>query len=165
MIDRRQPQCGTGLGCARHALAAMVTASSKASETALLAGLILVASTVLPAVADPAPAQAPPPEHQSAATTEPKPTHETAGSHFSKFEARRIRHACHGRANDKGLKGPERAAFLSHCYFGRVSHRGARQACRKDASAKGLENAALHDFVRECVKERSRQKDQKDQKE
>jgi hypothetical protein len=85
--------------------------------------------------------------------------HELPPSHFSKFEARRIRHACVGRANDRGLRGGERSAYLSRCYFGRVAHRGLRLACQKEAAAKALDRNAQREFVRECVRERARDKD------
>lgn len=78
---------------------------------------------------------------------------------LSKFEARRIRHACQGRANEKALNGAEREAFLARCYFGRLSHRAERQQCRQQAQAKGVEKAALRDYIRECVRVRSGQKE------
>lgn len=97
-----------------------------------------------------------PPEFAPAAA---KPPHEPSPRRLSKFEARKIRHACYGRANERGLSGAEREAFLARCYFGRVSYRVERQQCRAQAAAKGVDKAALRDFVRECVKERVRQKD------
>lgn len=78
----------------------------------------------------------------------------SAPGHLSKFEARRIRHACVGRANEGGLSGSERDAFLAQCYFGRVSHRGQRKECRQQGLAKGLEKTQLRDYIRECVKEK-----------
>lgn len=100
----------------------------------------------------------------SAAPASPTPAasaksgHESPG-HISKFEARRIRHACRDRANDGGLRGGDREAFLTKCFFGRASHRGLRKECAQHGEAKGLDKAALREFVRDCVKERSRQKD------
>lgn len=86
-----------------------------------------------------------------------KPSHE-AGPRLSKFEARRIRQACRERANEHSVKGAERDAFLTKCYFGRVSHRGLRRECAQQAAGKGISDKnAVRDFVRECVKERSRQ--------
>jgi hypothetical protein len=82
-----------------------------------------------------------------------------AVGHLSKFEARRIRHACVGRANESGMTGSEREAFLAQCYFGRVSHRPQRRECRQQGIAKGLDRTALRDFIRDCVKERTHQKD------
>ena len=87
-----------------------------------------------------------------------KSSHESVGR-MSKFEARRVRHRCRDRANDRGLKGPDRDAFISKCYFGRVLHRGLRHDCAKEGEAKGLDKAALRDFTRDCVKERQRPKD------
>jgi hypothetical protein len=77
----------------------------------------------------------------------------------SKFEARRMRHACQERANKESLKGSEREAFLTRCFFGRAVTRKLRHECRKQALAKGVDKSALRDVVRECVKEqRARQK-------
>jgi len=78
----------------------------------------------------------------------------SAPGRLSKFEARRIRHACVGRANEGGFSGSERDAFLAQCYFGRVSHRGQRKECRLQGLAKGLEKTQLRDYIRECVKEK-----------
>jgi hypothetical protein len=74
------------------------------------------------------------------------------GANLSKFEARRVRHACQERANDKTLKGKEREDFLLGCIFGRSSQRRAvRRECRKEGVAKGLEKAALHDYIHQCA--------------
>jgi hypothetical protein len=123
----------------------------------------LVLSLSLAAFSPPASAQLFPflfpssPNRQGATNPEPRPNpHEPPAPHFSKFEARRIRHTCAGHANERGLKGAERSAYLTHCYFGRVSHRGLRLACHKEAAAKGLDKNAQRDFVRECVKERAK---------
>jgi hypothetical protein len=112
----------------------------------------------------PAPARTPAPaglqERRGPANADSRSTpREIAPPHFSKFEARRIRHACVGRANDRGLRGGERSAYLSRCYFGRVAHRGLRLVCQKEAAAKALDRAAQREFVRECVRERAREKD------
>ncbi len=72
---------------------------------------------------------------------------------ISKFEARRFRHACQEKANERGLKGVEREGFLTRCFFGRRAQRGARRECTKQGIAKGLDKAALHDYVRDCLKE------------
>ncbi|OAI31777.1 hypothetical protein A1351_00025 [Methylosinus sp. R-45379] len=77
---------------------------------------------------------------------------------LTKFEARRIRHACQGRANERNLVGPEREAFLGRCYFGRVSTRVERQQCRQEATARGIERASQRAFIQECVRERVRAK-------
>jgi hypothetical protein len=70
-----------------------------------------------------------------------------------------MRHACQERANKDSLKGPDRDAFLSRCFFGRAATRKLRHECRKQALAKGVDKTALRDFVRDCVKEqRARQK-------
>lgn len=104
------------------------------------------------------PAAAPAPT--GAAAT--KSGHDSFGR-MSKFEARRIRHACHDHANERNLKGAERDAFMMKCFFGRASHRGLRRECAREGEArvldKGLDKAALREFTRECVKERSRPKD------
>lgn len=72
---------------------------------------------------------------------------------LSKFEARRIRHSCQQRANDRTLRGSDREAFLTRCFFGRSAQRHQRRECAKQGAAKGLEKAALHDFIRECAKD------------
>lgn len=87
-----------------------------------------------------------------------KPAREPTPRRLTKFEARRIRHACYGRANESSLRGAEREAFLTKCYFGRVSHRVERQQCRQQAAAQGMDKVAAREFVRECVKERVRLK-------
>ncbi len=82
-----------------------------------------------------------------------------AKASVSKFEARRIRHTCQERANERGVKSAEREAFLTRCFFGRSAQRGVRRDCAKQGAAKSLDKPALHDFVRECVKEqRAKQK-------
>ncbi|WP_036283598.1 hypothetical protein [Methylocystis sp. ATCC 49242] len=107
------------------------------------------------ALADTRPSPATP---APAAASAPNSGHDSS-RRISKFEARRIRHACRDRANEHSLKGPERDAFLTKCFFGRASHRAVRHECAREGEAKGLDKAALRDFTRECVKERTRQKD------
>jgi len=81
-----------------------------------------------------------------------QPTNAAPGANLSKFEARRVRHACHERANEKALKGKEREDFLLGCVFGRSAmRRAARRECRKQGLAKGLEKAPLHDFMHQCA--------------
>jgi hypothetical protein len=76
----------------------------------------------------------------------------TPAANLSKFEARRVRHACHERANEKALKGKEREDFLLGCVFGRSAmRRAARRECRKQGLAKGLEKTTLHDFMHQCA--------------
>jgi len=89
------------------------------------------------------------PQPQAAAA---KGAHETG--HLSKFEARRIRHLCQDRVNERGLAGAEREAALSRCFFGRSSRRAQRRECAQQGAAKGLEKAALQDFVRACLAEK-----------
>jgi hypothetical protein len=82
-----------------------------------------------------------------------------AKASVSKFEARRIRHTCQERANERGVKSAEREAFLTRCFFGRSALRSVRRDCAKQGVAKGFDKPALRDFVRECVKEqRAKQK-------
>ncbi|WP_157235252.1 hypothetical protein [Methylosinus sp. LW4] len=104
----------------------------------------------------PAPAAAPPPPALAGKSAQPAPA--PARKRLTKFEARRIRHACQGRANERNLVGPEREAFLGRCYFGRVSTRVERQQCRQEAAARGIERANQRVFIRECVRERVRAK-------
>jgi hypothetical protein len=157
MIDRRQSWRSSALDSVRR----MVIPGAQLSASAL-AGLLL-ASAISPVWAESPHGQATATENQTLAGGGPAKGAHEAAPHFSKLEARRIRHVCFGRANEQGLRGAERSAFLSHCYFGRVSHRGVRHACRKEGSAKGLDRSALRDFVRECVKERTTQKNQKEE--
>lgn len=77
----------------------------------------------------------------------------------SKFEARQIRESCRERALEGRLHGPDRTAFLSKCYFGRVSHPSVRRECLKAAAAKGLDKAATQEFLHSCVKEKRRQRE------
>lgn len=105
-----------------------------------------------PRVHAPAPAAAP------TAANAAKPKRDSAGR-LSKFEARRFRQSCRSRANESGLRGSEREAFLTKCFFGRVSHRALRRECAQQGAAKGLSNGPLREFTRECVKERARPKD------
>ena len=99
-----------------------------------------------PVAAQSADAPAHPPEAATGKAREP-------AARISKFEARRFRHACQERANEHGLKGSEREGFLTRCFFGRRAQRGARKECTKQGAAKNLDKAALHEFVRECLKE------------
>ncbi len=132
--------------------------ASAGEATNCVASLILIGLSVM---APPALAQTP---GRSVATDLPpvasapaaKGPHEHA-RHLSKFEARHIRHSCQGRANEKGLSGAEREGFLAKCYFSRASHPGARHECQLQAVAKGIDKSGLRDYVRECVKERTRQ--------
>lgn len=114
------------------------------------AGALMV-SLSLSALAQPQ-QLAPAPQAPAAAT--PKSGHNSAGR-LSKFEARRFRHACRDNADQQGLKGADRDAFLTKCFFGRVSHRALRRDCAKEGEAKGLDKNALREFTRECVKERA----------
>jgi hypothetical protein len=128
----------------------------------LLAGAALAQQSQHPAPA-PAPTAAPlpiqipllssPPAAQGEATAaHPAPTAAAPAANLSKFEARRVRHACQERANEKALKGKEREDFLLGCIFGRsVQRRAVRRECRKEGLAKGLEKAALHDFIHQCA--------------
>lgn len=84
----------------------------------------------------------------------PKTPREAGGAKVSKFEARHIRHACRERANERGVKGSDREAFLSRCFFGRRVGKKERRDCAKLAAAQGLDKAAQRDFVRECVRQR-----------
>lgn len=115
---------------------------------ALAVGPVFAGAPGRGAIAEPVPAAA------SAAAKAHK-----SSRRLTKFEARKIRHACYGGANERVLGGAEREAFLTRCYFGRVSHRVERQHCRQQAAARGVERAAMRDFMRECVRERLRQKE------
>lgn len=131
---------------------------SRASRCArLVAGVLaLTAFAIAPALAGPPPgrgAVAEPAPLLFAPAKSPEPQRR-----LTKFEARRIRHACYGRADERGLSGPERAAFLARCYFGRVSQRAERRQCRQLAAARGVEKPAMREFVRECVRELLRRK-------
>jgi len=81
-----------------------------------------------------------------------KNSKDSAGK-ISKFEARHVRHVCHEKADEKGLKGAERETFMQHCFFGRRNTRAERRECRKKGLAQGLERTALQEFVRECAKD------------
>jgi hypothetical protein len=107
------------------------------------------------ATSAPAPSAAAPAKNGAPSATTAEATGRIApapGGNLSKFEARRVRHACQERANDKTLKGKEREDFLLGCIFGRSSQRRAvRRECRKEGVAKGLEKAALHDYIHQCA--------------
>lgn len=121
---------------------------------------IVAALVATPALAASEKATALPSDSAAATARAPaKTAHEPARRRLSKFEARKIRHACQGRANERGLAGPEREAFLARCNFSRLTYRVERQQCRQQAAAKGIERAGLRDFLRECVRERTRQKE------
>lgn len=85
------------------------------------------------------------------------PRSESLRRRLLKYESRKIRHACAAHAGERGLAGAERDAFIAGCYVGRLGHRGERQRCRVEAAAKGVDKSALRDFVRDCVKERTRE--------
>jgi hypothetical protein len=142
-----------------------LVSAARRTRLALVAFALLLAAFAPPALAANAndkppafePAPAAPPTAAGKSAREPAP----ARKRLSKFEARRIRHACQGRANERGLIGPEREAFLGRCYFGRVSTRVERQQCRQEAAARGVERANLRAFVRDCVRERLRAKQER----
>jgi hypothetical protein len=125
----------------------------------LLTGAALAQQSQHPVpVPAPLPIQIPlfasPPAAQSEATPgRPAAATTTApAGNLSKFEARRVRHACHERANEKALKGKEREDFLLHCVFGRSAMRATvRRECRKRGLAKNLERAALREFMHQCA--------------
>ncbi len=129
------------------------------ARLAALVSVVAALSAAAPAFAGASGRAAPPDAAPAVVPNAAKPAHEPGPRRLSKFEARKIRHVCYGRANERGLSGGEREAFLSRCYFGRVSYRVERQQCRQQAAAKGIDKATLRDFMRECVKERVRQKD------
>ena len=104
--------------------------------------------------AAPVPVLASPPATQSGATTQHAAPSAATGSSgkLSKFEARRVRHACLERANEKALKGKERDEYLVRCIFGRSAmRRTVRRDCRKQGLAKNLDKAALRDFIHQCA--------------
>jgi hypothetical protein len=72
----------------------------------------------------------------------------------SKFEARRIRHVCRERADERGVKGADREAYLSRCFFGRRITRKERRDCAKLAAAQGGDKAAQRDFLTKCLRDR-----------
>jgi hypothetical protein len=150
----------TAIGCASPLPAGIAHwRRSKALCRLVVAAVIAIASSA--AAQTPRPDQQPsavsaPPAAQQTTPPAAKPAHDAA-PRLSKFEARRIRQACRERANEHGAKGAEREAFLSKCYFGRVSHRGQRRECAQQAAAKGItDKGAVRDFVRECVKDRTK---------
>ena len=88
-----------------------------------------------------------PAPHSAAPSTATAP----AGN-LTKFEARRVRHACLERANERTLKGKEREEYLVRCIFGRSAmRRTVRRECRKQGLAKNLDRAALRDFIHQCA--------------
>ncbi|HXY58964.1 MAG TPA: hypothetical protein VEH76_10315 [Methylocystis sp.] len=110
------------------------------------------------AIASPASAQTQPPAPagQAVATDNDESGHVRLqhAPKVSKFEARRIRHACRERANERGVKGAEREAFLSRCFFGRRVTRKERRECAKLAAAQGIgDRTAQREFVNKCVRE------------
>lgn len=124
------------------------------------------------AVASPAAAQSQPQPQPQPPPTPPASTGQTVATDndetghirpqhapkVSKFEARRIRHACRERANERGVKGAEREAYLSRCFFGRRVTRKERRECVKLAAAQGIaDKTAQREFVSKCVKERHAQ--------
>jgi hypothetical protein len=103
------------------------------------------------AVTAPVPFPAGPSTGQNGAAA-PRPTAAAPSGNLTKFEARRVRHACLERANDKALKGKEREEYLVRCIFGRSAMRRAvRRDCRKQGLAKNLDRAALRDFIHQCA--------------
>jgi hypothetical protein len=116
-------------------------------------GLCAIAVAGQPALA--AGERSSPPAQQGVAS--PRSAHEPLRRRLTKYESRKMRHACAARAGERGLAGAERDAFIAACYAARLSHRGERQRCRQEAAAKGLDKAALRDFLRDCVKDRSRE--------
>ena len=120
--------------------------------------LALYLAIAAPAAAQPQPqAQPPAPAGQTVATDNDE-TGRIKLQHapkVSKFEARRIRHACRERANERGVKGAEREAYMSRCFFGRRVTRKERRECVKLASAQGIvDKMAQREFVSKCVRER-----------
>ncbi len=92
------------------------------------------------------------PQSGGAAQHPPPAAAATSSSNLSKFEARRVRHACLEHANEKTLKGKEREEFLTRCIFGRSAmRRTVRRECRKQGLAKNLDRAALRDFIHQCA--------------
>lgn len=137
-------------------------APASAALLLMLAGAPSAAAEDMPAspagAETEAPLAAPPP---TASAPNGRSAREAPGRRkVTKFEARRARHACLGRANERGLSGPDRDAFLTRCYFGRLSHRNERQQCRQAAAAKGIvDRSALRDFLRECLRGGARVKE------
>ncbi len=129
----------------------------RSGATRRVSGALFCATLLLMAAAGDARAAPTAPENDAltrqASPSNGKGAHDAAASSLSKFEARRVRHTCQQRANDRALKGSDRDAFLARCFFGRSAHRAARRECFKQGRTKGLDKAALHEFVRECAKE------------
>ena len=120
--------------------------------------LALSLAIASPAAAQPQPQPQPPAAPGQAVAIDREETGHIKLQHapkVSKFEARRIRHACRERANEHAFKGPEREAFMSRCFFGRRVTRKERRECVKLASAQGIvDRAAQREFVSKCVRER-----------
>jgi hypothetical protein len=115
-------------------------------------GLLAMAVATQPALA--AAERSVAPAQQGVA--QPRGAHEAPRRRLTKYESRKMRHACAARAAERGLAGSERDAFVAACYASRLSHRGERQRCRQEAAAKGVDKSALRDFLRDCMKDRSR---------
>jgi hypothetical protein len=122
-------------------------------RTAAALGLCAIAVAGEPARA--AADRSPPPAQQGVAS--PRASHEPLRRRLTKYESRKMRHACSARAGERGLAGADRDAFIAACYAARLSHRGERQRCRQEAVAKGVDKAGLRDFLRDCVKDRTRE--------
>jgi hypothetical protein len=123
------------------------------AQPVLLCLLFAATSPVSAQAPQPSPASSAPAAVADADEASRAKTPHEAMPRVSKFEARRIRHACRERANERGVKGSEREAFLSRCLFGRRVGRKERRECAKFAAAQGLDKAAQRDFVRECLRE------------
>jgi hypothetical protein len=114
-----------------------------------LFSMLIVGGTALAAAE-----KAPLPGQQGVAPS--RGAHEPLRRRLTKYESRKMRHACAARAAERNLSGAERESFIAGCYASRLSHRGERQRCRQEAVAKGLDKATLKDFLRDCVKDRAR---------
>ena len=65
-------------------------------------------------------------------------------------------HQCAGEAKEKGLKGPEKKAFLKECMAPLLGEQKAakkekRAGCKDEAKAKGLKGAEKKEFMKSCV--------------
>jgi hypothetical protein len=76
----------------------------------------------------------------------------------SKFEARRMRHACRDQAQRSGVGANGRSAFVSACVRLHIVARHFWGECKRLAAGRGLDKTAAEDFTRACVSEKMRQK-------
>ncbi len=90
------------------------------------------------------------------ATIQPAPPAAETAPRVSKFEARRIRHACRDEAAAKPGTQASPKNVMAHCFQMHVLARRVAKECKNTAEFKGQNGSAREAFMQNCLSEKMR---------